>query len=80
MSTKLTLNIDEKVITRAKKYARRHRVSVSKIVENYLDLISTEQNKSAKISPVIEWLAASDNNVVVDRKDILEKLIRKNRK
>jgi predicted transcriptional regulator len=80
MSTKLTLNIDEKVIDRAKKYARRHKVSVSKIVENYLGSISTEQNKSEKISPLIEWLAASDNNVVVDKNDILEELIRKNRK
>jgi predicted transcriptional regulator len=81
MSTKLTLNIDEKVVARAKKYAERNKVSVSKIVENYLDKVSADQiNKTTQISPVIEWLASSDNKVVVNRNDIIEELIRKNRK
>ncbi len=80
MSTKLTLNIDEKVVARAKKYAYQNKVSVSKIVENYLDSISTAQDKTIKISPEIEWLASSDNNVVTSKDEIINDLIKKHRK
>lgn len=38
MSTlrKLTLSIDEKVIKQARRYSRRHNVSISRLVTNYL--------------------------------------------
>lgn len=41
MNTKLTLNIDESVIERAKIYARKRKRSVSKLVEDYLAGISS---------------------------------------
>jgi Family of unknown function (DUF6364) len=37
---KLTLSVDDRVVKRAKRYARRRGVSVSEIVENYLDVVS----------------------------------------
>ena len=40
MLTKLTLTIDEKVISRAKKYALNKNKSISRMVEEYLDVIS----------------------------------------
>lgn len=33
---KLTLSIDESVIKRARRYSRRHNVSISRLVTNYL--------------------------------------------
>jgi hypothetical protein len=36
---KLTLSVDPKVVQRAKRYARTRRTSVSRLVENYLDLL-----------------------------------------
>jgi hypothetical protein len=42
MLNKLTLTIDDKVIANAKKYAHRKNKSVSRIVEEYLELISDE--------------------------------------
>lgn len=33
---KLTLSVDEKVIKQARRYSRRHNVSISKLVSNYL--------------------------------------------
>ena len=33
---KLTLSIDETVIERARRYSRRHKVSISRLVTNYL--------------------------------------------
>ena len=40
MKTKLTLNVDDKIIERAKKVSARRKVSLSAIVEDYLDRIS----------------------------------------
>ncbi|MEP7354902.1 MAG: DUF6364 family protein [Acidobacteriota bacterium] len=40
--SKLTLSVDAKVVTRAKRYAKQHGVSVSEIVENYLAVLAGE--------------------------------------
>jgi hypothetical protein len=40
MKTKLTLNVDDKIIARAKKASERRRVSLSSVVEEYLDRFS----------------------------------------
>ena len=40
METKLTLRLNEKVIERAKIYARSHKFSLSKMIETYLDSIT----------------------------------------
>jgi hypothetical protein len=45
MNTKLTLNLDTEVINEAKTYAKSQKVSLSKLIENYL-------NKTTPSSPV----------------------------
>ena len=81
MSPKLTLNIDENVVLRAKKYALQNKISVSKMVEKYLDKISQEHTKKAsKISPLIEWITSSDNKAIVSKNELLQELIKLNRK
>ncbi|MEO6813442.1 MAG: DUF6364 family protein [Ginsengibacter sp.] len=40
MKTKLTLNIDDKIIARAKRVSAKRKVSLSAVVENYLDKYS----------------------------------------
>ena len=50
MKTKLTLTIDKEVVIEAKKYSRRHRISISNIVESELKRkigVSIEKKKSA---------------------------------
>ncbi len=42
MKTKLTLNIDDKVIEKAKKFTSRKNISLSSVVENYLAELSTK--------------------------------------
>jgi Family of unknown function (DUF6364) len=37
MKTKLTLNIDDKVVARAKKATAKRKISLSSLVEEYLD-------------------------------------------
>lgn len=40
MKTKLTLNVDDKIIARAKRASARRKVSLSTVVEDYLDRFS----------------------------------------
>jgi hypothetical protein len=53
MTTKLTLTIDDSVISIAKKYAKLKGKSLSGIVENYLMSLTSKQNKEEIISPRI---------------------------
>jgi len=40
MNTKLTLNLDKDIIEEAKFYAKRNKLSLSKLIENYLGSLS----------------------------------------
>jgi hypothetical protein len=40
MKTKLTLNVDDKIVARAKKMSAKKKVSLSAVVEEYLDKFS----------------------------------------
>jgi hypothetical protein len=56
--SKLTLTIDAAVVARAKRYAKSRRVSVSKLVERYLDLVS-EPFHTPLDTPVLRSLRGS---------------------
>lgn len=57
METKLTLRLNDNVIERAKEYARLHKISLSKIIESYLDIITQEkENDKVAITPLVESL------------------------
>ncbi len=56
MNTKLTLNLDKVVIEQAKNYAKDNGVSLSKLIEHYLDSLTKKSDKSSKISPLVESL------------------------
>jgi hypothetical protein len=47
MKTKLTLNVDDKIVARAKKASAKRKVSLSSVVEDYLDKFS-ERSLSPK--------------------------------
>jgi hypothetical protein len=60
METKLTLRLNENVIERAKIYARSHNISLSKMIESYLDSITKEkvqEGENTSITPLIESLS-----------------------
>jgi hypothetical protein len=51
MKTKLTLNIDDKIVARAKRVSAKRKTSLSSMVEEYLDRISkSSSNKKSKKS------------------------------
>ncbi|NKQ39606.1 MAG: hypothetical protein HF967_09125 [Methanosarcinales archaeon] len=58
MNTKLTLTIEQKVIERAKNYAKEKNRSLSDIIENYLKILTKEKRKqkTEKLGPVVESL------------------------
>jgi hypothetical protein len=41
MKTKLTLNVDDKIVARAKKASAKRKVSLSSVVEDYLERYSS---------------------------------------
>lgn len=56
MNTKLTLNLNKSIIESAKNYAKENSVSLSKLIENYLNSLTKKQDKEIKVSPLVESL------------------------
>lgn len=67
MDTKLTLKLDKGVIEKAKTYAAQKQVSLSKLIENYLEAVTTQtESKVAEpISPYVKSIS-SDKSVSPD--------------
>lgn len=61
MNTKLTLTIEQSIIERAKKYARKKGRSLSDLIENYLKALTTEETATIKqeLSPTLKSLRGS---------------------
>ncbi len=80
MNTKLTLTIDENIISEAKKYAAHKRISLSKLVEFYFSsLTNSTINNAVKLPPITSALGGMVKNVKVanDRKVLEDALIDK---
>lgn len=50
METKLTLRMDEKIIKAAKRYARKRGTSLSRLVADYLEMVSAKGTSSGSAS------------------------------
>ena len=74
---KLTLSVDQRVITRAKAYARARGTSVSGLVEQMLDLAVSGARRSDITPPVLSKLRGSLKRA--GEKDYLRYLERKYR-
>ena len=57
MDTKLKVKLDKDIIQRAKQYANKKNISLSKIIEAYLNLLTREQLKEELISPLVQGLS-----------------------
>jgi hypothetical protein len=74
---KLTLSVDERVIERAKRYARARGTSVSGLVEQMLDLAASGSDQPDIAPPVLNRLRGSLKGV--DQADYHRYLERKHR-
>ncbi|SKB68471.1 hypothetical protein SAMN05660776_2556 [Salegentibacter holothuriorum] len=61
MNTKLTLTIEKEIIKKAKDYAKEKNRSLSDIIENYLKVLTKEEEKQKdkKLNPVVKSLKGS---------------------
>ncbi|CAA0171878.1 conserved hypothetical protein [Tenacibaculum maritimum] len=58
MDTKLTLKLNQRIIEKAKEYASSKKVSLSRIVEAYLQSLTSENNTSEfEISPFVKSIS-----------------------
>lgn len=60
MTTKLTLTVEKSVIVRAKSYAKSTGRSLSELIENYLETITSE-NSNHELSPRLEKIVGAVN-------------------
>lgn len=65
MDAKLTLKLDASIIEQAKDYAKSRNISLSKLIENYLQAV-TVKNKENEITPLVESLTGV---VEIEEKD-----------
>lgn len=77
MDTKLTLKLNQDIIEKAKQYASEHKLSLSRLIENYLNsLTSDKTNSDIQISPFVKSLSSgveipTDYDYKKDRADYL---------
>jgi len=63
---KLTLSIDDGVVLRSKRYARKHGLSISQMVEAYLDAVVKPSRAVAQDAPVLRSLRSVLKKADVD--------------
>lgn len=62
MDAKLTLKLDQDIIEKAKKYASDKKMSLSRIVEAYLETITSKKNNlEFEISPFVKSMSTGVN-------------------
>ncbi len=77
MNTKLTLSLNKEIIERAKEYAKEHNISLSFLIENYLQkIISDYHSEMASKGSIVNELSGiiklnSDFNFKDDYTDYL---------
>jgi hypothetical protein len=79
MDTKLTLKLNEDIIAKAKEYAKSRKTSLSDLIENYLQKITSDKNSNRTITPLVKSLSGvislpKDAN---DKEDYTDYLINK---
>lgn len=78
MDTKLTLKLNQQVIEKAKLYASEQKISLSRIIENYLNsLTSGKSDDDIQISPFVKSLSSgiqipADYDYKNERSEFLE--------
>ena len=72
---KLTLSVDDRVVSRAKQYAKRRGVSVSEMVEGYLSAVAEPPSPATGAASILRSVRGVLKNADIDqyRKHLAEK-------
>jgi len=62
---KLTLSVDERVVSRAKQYAKQRGVSVSEMVEAYLAAVAEPRSPTTGAAPILRSVRGALENAAV---------------
>lgn len=78
MDTKLTIKLNSDVISRAKRYAKHRKTSLSKMIESYLDSVTKPDSDDIEITSLVKSLSGvisltEDFEYKKDRTDYLIK-------
>jgi len=57
MDTKLTLSFDEDIINKAKRYAERNNISLSRMIEHLLSKVLEKPYQSLEDFPISDWVS-----------------------
>ena len=57
MNTQITLSLNKSVIARVKTFARKERISLSKLAEDYFNKISAPAKENMEISALVKHLS-----------------------
>ncbi|MFK8161872.1 MAG: DUF6364 family protein [Lewinella sp.] len=57
MDKKLTLSLNGAVIDRAKSFAKEQGTSLSKMIENYLSLVTGKEEDDSELTPLVKELS-----------------------
>jgi hypothetical protein len=57
MDRKLTIKLNEQVISKAKKYAKMKNTSLSRLIESYLDALTGKEENESEITPLVKSLS-----------------------
>jgi macrodomain Ter protein organizer (MatP/YcbG family) len=59
MTSKLTLTVEKSVIEKAKSYAKKTGRSLSELIENYLDTITSEEKEDNELSSKLKKIVGA---------------------
>ena len=79
MKTKLTLNIDDQIVARAKRTSAKKSMSLSSVVEDYLDKFSrndTQQKNSKPAPDIIQRIRKYTRPVEISDSEIEKQMIK----
>ncbi len=69
MDNKITLSFDESVINRAKKYAEKNNISLSRLIEFLLNKVTSNNYSSLEDFPISDWvMQVAEGNAVYETK------------
>jgi hypothetical protein len=69
MDAKLTLSFNEEIINKAKQYADKHNISLSRMVEHLLSKVVEKPYESLEDFPISDWVAmVADGSAVYKTK------------
>lgn len=72
MNTKLTLSLNKEVIERAKMYAKNNNISLSFLIENFLQKISSQTLEEKMKGSIVDELSGIINlDSSIDEKEVL---------